>query len=49
MVYSVFFPIVEICQLFLLDYLYGGGIEAATTTNVTLGELIAFILYIHCF
>ena len=46
--YSVFFPIVEILSAISIGLLiWWGGIEAATTTNVTLGELIAFILYIH--
>jgi ATP-binding cassette subfamily B protein len=46
--YSVFFPIVEILSAISIGLLiWWGGIEAATTTDVTLGELIAFILYIH--
>ena len=46
--YSVFFPIVEILSAISIGLLiWWGGIEAATTNNVTLGELIAFILYIH--
>lgn len=46
--YSVFFPIVEILSATSIGLLiWWGGIEAATTTDVTLGELIAFILYIH--
>ena len=46
--YSIFFPIVEILSAISIGLLiWWGGIEAATTTNVTLGELIAFILYIH--
>ena len=46
--YSVFFPIVEILSAISIGLLiFWGGIESVTTTNVTLGELIAFILYIH--
>ena len=46
--YSVFFPIVEILSAVSIGLLiWWGGIEAATTKDVTLGELIAFILYIH--
>ena len=46
--YSVFFPIVEILSAISIGLLiWWGGIEASTTTDVTLGELIAFILYIH--
>jgi ATP-binding cassette subfamily B protein len=46
--YSVFFPIVEILSAISIGLLiWWGGIESVTTTNVTLGELIAFILYIH--
>ena len=46
--YSVFFPIVEILSAISIGLLiWWGGIEAATNSDVTLGELIAFILYIH--
>jgi len=46
--YSVFFPIVEILSAISTGLLiWWGGIEAAMTNEVTLGELIAFILYIH--
>ena len=46
--YSVFFPIVEILSAISIGLLiWWGGIEAVTTSDVTLGELIAFILYIH--
>lgn len=46
--YSVFFPIVEILSAISIGLLiWWGGIEAASTADVTLGELIAFILYIH--
>jgi len=46
--YSVFFPIVEILSAISIGLLiWWGGIESVTTTDVTLGELIAFILYIH--
>ena len=46
--YSMFFPIVEILSAISIGLLiWWGGLKAATTTDVTLGELIAFILYIH--
>ena len=46
--YSVFFPVVEILSAISIGLLiWWGGIEVVTTNNVTLGELIAFILYIH--
>ncbi|MDC3103938.1 ABC transporter ATP-binding protein/permease [Flavobacteriales bacterium] len=46
--YSVFFPIVEILSAISIGLLiWWGGIEAVITNEVTLGELIAFILYIH--
>lgn len=46
--YSIFFPIVEILSAISIGLLiWWGGIQAATTNEVTLGELIAFILYIH--
>ena len=46
--YSVFFPIVEILSAISIGLLiWWGGIEAVKNTDVTLGELIAFILYIH--
>ena len=46
--YSIFFPIVEILSAISIGLLiWWGGIQAATTKDVTLGELIAFILYIH--
>ena len=46
--YSVFFPIVEILSAISIGLLiWWGGIQAATSEQVTLGELIAFILYIH--
>jgi ATP-binding cassette subfamily B protein len=46
--YSVFFPIVEILSAISIGLLiWWGGIQAATSHEVTLGELIAFILYIH--
>ena len=46
--YSIFFPIVEILSAFSIGLLiWWGGVEAATGTEVTLGELVAFILYIH--
>ena len=44
----VFFPVVEILSAISIGLLiWWGGIEVVTTNNVTLGELIAFILYIH--
>ena len=46
--YSIFFPIVEILSAISIGLLiWWGGVEAATGTEVTLGELVAFILYIH--
>ncbi len=46
--YSIFFPIVEILSAISIGLLiWWGGIEAATSAQVTLGELVAFILYIH--
>lgn len=46
--YSIFFPIVELLSAISIGLLiWWGGIEAVTSDDVTLGELIAFILYIH--
>tara|TARA_B100001741_G_scaffold313853_1_gene322854 strand:+ start:22882 stop:24630 length:1749 start_codon:yes stop_codon:yes gene_type:complete len=46
--YSVFFPVVEILSAISIGLLiWWGGVEVVTTNNITLGELIAFILYIH--
>ena len=46
--YSIFFPIVEILSAISIGLLiWWGGVEAATGTEVTLGELVAFILYIN--
>lgn len=46
--YSIFFPIVEILSAISIGLLiWWGGIQSATGDEVTLGELIAFILYIH--
>jgi len=46
--YSIFFPIVEILSAISVGLLiWWGGVEAATGTEVTLGELVAFILYIQ--
>ena len=46
--YSIFFPIVEILSAVSVGLLiWWGGIESVMSNNVTLGELIAFILYIH--
>jgi len=46
--YSIFFPIVEILSAVSVGLLiWWGGIESVTSNDVTLGELIAFILYIH--
>tara|TARA_B100000902_G_scaffold175658_1_gene169439 strand:+ start:54645 stop:56399 length:1755 start_codon:yes stop_codon:yes gene_type:complete len=46
--YSIFFPIVEIlsaCSIGLI--IWWGGNSILTGQNITFGELIAFILYIH--
>ncbi|MBL6657723.1 MAG: ABC transporter ATP-binding protein [Flavobacteriales bacterium] len=46
--YSIFFPVVEILSAFSVGLLiWWGGIESVMSDEVTLGELIAFILYIH--
>ena len=46
--YSIFFPIVEILSAISIGLLiWWGGVEVATGTEVTLGELVAFILYIQ--
>lgn len=46
--YSIFFPIVEVLSAVSIGLLiWWGGIEAASGGDVTLGELIAFILYTH--
>ena len=46
--YSIFFPIVEILSAISIGLLiWWGGIEAATGKEVSLGELVAFILYIQ--
>lgn len=46
--YSIFFPIVEILSAVSVGLLiWWGGIESVMSNKVTLGELIAFILYIH--
>jgi len=46
--YSIFFPIVEILSAVSVGLLiWWGGIESVMSNEVTLGELIAFILYIH--
>tara|TARA_B100001115_G_C15844616_1_gene424819 strand:- start:1744 stop:3492 length:1749 start_codon:yes stop_codon:yes gene_type:complete len=46
--YSIFFPIVEILSAISIGLLiWWGGVEAATGSEVTLGELVAFILYIN--
>ena len=46
--YSIFFPIVEILSAISIGLLiWWGGIEAATGNEVSLGELVAFILYIQ--
>ena len=46
--YSIFFPIVEVLSAISIGLLiWWGGIETVKSSDVTLGELIAFILYIH--
>ena len=46
--YSVFFPIVEILSALSIGLvIWIGGINTLSESGVTLGELIAFILYIH--
>ena len=46
--YSIFFPVVEILSAVSIGLLiWWGGIEAVRGDSITLGELIAFILYIH--
>ena len=46
--YSIFFPVVEILSAVSIGLLiWWGGIEAVKGDTITLGELIAFILYIH--
>ena len=46
--YSIFFPVVEILSAVSVGLLiWWGGIESVMSNEVTLGELIAFILYIH--
>ena len=46
--YSIFFPIVEILSAISIAMLmWWGGLKIINSGDVTLGELIAFILYIH--
>ena len=46
--YSIFFPIVEILSAVSIGLLiWWGGVSVVNGDEVTLGELIAFILYIH--
>ena len=46
--YSIFFPIVELLSAISIGLLiWWGGVQVAVGDEVTLGELIAFILYIH--
>ncbi len=46
--YSIFFPIVEILSAISIGLLiWWGGVQAASGNEVSLGELVAFILYIH--
>lgn len=46
--YSIFFPVVEILSAISIGLLiWWGGVQAASGNEVSLGELVAFILYIH--
>lgn len=46
--YSIFFPVVEVLSAVSIGLLiWWGGLAVVSGDNVTLGELIAFILYIH--
>ncbi len=46
--FSVFLPIVEISSAVSMGLLiWWGGIQSAVGTNVTLGELVAFILFVN--
>ena len=48
--YSIFFPIVEILSAVSVGLLiWWGGIESVMSNDVTLGEIIAFILLILLF
>lgn len=45
--YSIFFPVVEILSAFSLALLVGWGTRGALEGYVTMGNLVAFILYIY--
>lgn len=45
--YSIFFPVVEILTAFSLALLVWWGAKGALAGRVTIGELVAFILYIY--
>jgi ATP-binding cassette subfamily B protein len=46
--YSIFFPLVEILSAISIGLLiWWGGLAVVSSDQVTLGELVAFILYIH--
>jgi len=46
--YSIFFPVVEVLSAVSIGLLiWWGGLAVVSGDEVTLGELIAFILYIH--
>lgn len=45
--YSIFFPVVEILSAVSLAFLVWWGVGGALDGEVTRGELVAFILYIH--
>jgi subfamily B ATP-binding cassette protein MsbA len=46
--YSIFFPVVEVLSAVSIGLLiWWGGLAVVSGDNVSLGELIAFILYIH--
>jgi ATP-binding cassette subfamily B protein len=46
--YSIFFPVVEVLSAVSIGLLiWWGGLAVVSGDDVTLGELIAFILYIH--
>lgn len=47
MAYSIFFPVVEILSAFSLGFLLWLGARHALAQQITLGELVAFIMYIN--